>query len=128
MFQFPRCPSRHSGMLALGERVAPFGDPRITACIRLPAVYRRYATSFIGTTRRGIPHLLLLSSLAPPHPAVGHRRWFVEQQFGKVHAPHRRTGQRAGPSPLNRDDATRPARDPHRLGWIARAIGSLERR
>ena len=46
-----------------GDGVAPFGDRGITACSRLPHAYRSYATSFIGTQRRGIHPLLLVSSL-----------------------------------------------------------------
>ena len=34
--------------------VSPFGDPRLTACARLPEAFRRYATSFIGTDGLGI--------------------------------------------------------------------------
>jgi hypothetical protein len=45
------------------DRVAPFGDRGINACSRLPHAYRSYATSFIGTQRRGIHPLLILSSL-----------------------------------------------------------------
>jgi hypothetical protein len=44
------------------DGVAPFGDRRINACSRLPHAYRSYATSFIGTQRRGIHPLLILSS------------------------------------------------------------------
>ena len=29
-------------------RVAPFGNPRITACAQLPEVFRSFATSFVG--------------------------------------------------------------------------------
>ena len=45
------------------DGVAPFGDRGINACSRLPHAYRSYATSFIGTQRRGIHPLLILSSL-----------------------------------------------------------------
>ena len=44
------------------DGVAPFGDRRIKARSRLPHAYRSYATSFIGTQRRGIHPLLILSS------------------------------------------------------------------
>ena len=45
MFQFPRCASRPPMCSAAGDgtpsrRVAPFGDPRIKACVRLPEAYR----------------------------------------------------------------------------------------
>ena len=45
------------------DGVAPFGDRRINACSRLPHAYRSYATSFIGTQRRGIHPLLIVASL-----------------------------------------------------------------
>ena len=50
MFQFPRFPpgiaARCRGRAP--ARVAPFGDPRITGCQRLPEAFRRVAASFIG--------------------------------------------------------------------------------
>lgn len=46
-----------------GDGVAPFGDTRITACSRLPSSYRSVATSFVGTQRRGIHRLRIMSSL-----------------------------------------------------------------
>ena len=59
MFQFPRFPppglSIQPGVIRYDpDRVAPFGDPRITACPRLPEAFRRLATSFIGPRRQGI--------------------------------------------------------------------------
>ena len=64
MFQFPRCPpSQSDGHRHHDDGVAPFGDRGINACSRLPHAYRSYATSFIGTQRRGIHPLLILSSL-----------------------------------------------------------------
>ena len=45
MFQFPRC-APHPPMCSEegdgtpSRRVAPFGDPRIKACVRLPEAYR----------------------------------------------------------------------------------------
>lgn len=69
MFQFPRCPPitghRRSG------GVAPFGNRGITACSRLPHAFRRVATSFIGTPRRGIHHVLIMSSLTGRRTTVG---------------------------------------------------------
>jgi hypothetical protein len=63
MFQFPRCPPyRKIGSSCHHDGVAPFGDRGINACSRLPHAYRSYATSFIGTQRRGIHPLLILSS------------------------------------------------------------------
>jgi hypothetical protein len=59
MFHFPRCPplplcvqGAVSGHHPAG--VAPFGNPRITACPRLPEAFRRLATSFVGPRRLGI--------------------------------------------------------------------------
>jgi hypothetical protein len=64
MFQFPRCPpTQMRGSSCHHDGVAPFGDRGINACSRLPHAYRSYATSFIGTQRRGIHPLLILSSL-----------------------------------------------------------------
>ena len=64
MFQFPRCPPyQRYGHRHHDDGVAPFGDRGINACSRLPHAYRSYATSFIGTQRRGIHPLLILSSL-----------------------------------------------------------------
>ena len=55
---------RHEGRCQSNDwRVAPFGDRGIKACSRLPHAYRRQATSFIGTQRRGILHTLIMSSL-----------------------------------------------------------------
>ena len=63
MFQFPRCPPhQRCGHRHHDDGVAPFGDRGINACSRLPHAYRSYATSFIGTQRRGIHPLLILSS------------------------------------------------------------------
>jgi hypothetical protein len=64
MFQFPRCPPYQKVRSSCHhDGVAPFGDRGINACSRLPHAYRSYATSFIGTQRRGIHPLLILSSL-----------------------------------------------------------------
>jgi hypothetical protein len=42
MFQFPRLPPARVRVIAHdGDGVAPFGNPRITACSRLPGAYRR---------------------------------------------------------------------------------------
>ena len=42
MFQFPRLPPELLRVTAHdGRGVAPFGNPRITACSRLPGAYRR---------------------------------------------------------------------------------------
>ena len=64
MFQFPRFPPRQCRGHRRSDGVAPFGDRGLNACSRLPHAYRRNATSFIGTQRRGIHQLLIVSSLA----------------------------------------------------------------
>jgi hypothetical protein len=58
MFQFPRCPLRDRSQSArpCAGRVAPFGDPRIAGCQRLPGAFRRVAASFVGRQRQGIHH------------------------------------------------------------------------
>jgi hypothetical protein len=78
MFQVPRCPPLHQEAVTTRSGwVAPFGDRGINARSQLPHAYRSNATSFIGTQRRGIPRLLIVSSLET-HSAVkikpvGHR-------------------------------------------------------
>jgi hypothetical protein len=66
MFQFPGC--RLSRLFdspgdarVLPGRVAPFGDPRIKACLQLPEAYRSYTTSFIAYRRQGIHQKPLLA-------------------------------------------------------------------
>ena len=46
MFQFPECPPHRLWIqrwvtVHYDGRVTPFGDPRITACLRLPEAFRR---------------------------------------------------------------------------------------
>ena len=69
MFQFPRCPSACSrgcpGSPCAG-RVAPFGDPRITGCQRLPGAFRRVAASFLGRRRQGIHRAPIICTVSPP--------------------------------------------------------------
>jgi hypothetical protein len=69
MFQFPRCPLGACAPSArpCAGRVAPFGDPRITDCQRLPGAFRRVAASFLGRQRQGIHHapICAKSSAAP---------------------------------------------------------------
>ena len=62
MFQFPRCPPTSVGNRRSGW-VAPFGNRGIIGHTRLPHAYRSGVTSFIGTQRRGILHVLIVSSL-----------------------------------------------------------------
>ena len=61
-------PGHHAG------RVAPFGDPWITGCQRLPRAFRCVAASFIGRKRQGIHRAPINADLssAPsiPRPAV----------------------------------------------------------
>jgi hypothetical protein len=62
MFQFPRCPPEGCppGARPCAGRVAPFGDPRIAGCQRLPGAFRRVAASFLGRQRQGIHHAPIL--------------------------------------------------------------------
>jgi hypothetical protein len=72
MFQFPRCPLRDRSQSArpCAGRVAPFGDPRISGCQRLPGAFRRVAASFLGRQRQGIHHAPILRIPASIfHPA-----------------------------------------------------------
>jgi hypothetical protein len=60
MFQFPRCPHRHTPVSRRFRRwVAPFGDPWITRCQHVPRAFRGVAASFIGSRRLGIHHALI---------------------------------------------------------------------
>lgn len=56
----------HCGSPPKGGGVAPFGDRGIIGCARLPHAYRSGATSFVGTQRRGIHRVLIVSSLQVP--------------------------------------------------------------
>ena len=69
MFQFPRCPLRDRSQSArpCAGRVAPFGDPRIPGCQRLPGAFRRVAASFLGRQRQGIHHAPILRIPASVH-------------------------------------------------------------
>src|SRR5215208_4019446 len=66
MFQFPSfatpglCiqPGLHR---SYSMPVSRFGDPRINACLRLPAAYRSFATSFIASWCLGIHRVPLLA-------------------------------------------------------------------
>ena len=72
MFQFPRCPLRDRSQSArpCAGRVAPFGDPRIPGCQRLPGAFRRVAASFIGRQRQGIHHAPIMRMSCPTSPRV----------------------------------------------------------
>ena len=68
MFQFPRCPPAIAAVPGYHpRRVAPFGDPRITGCQRLPGAFRRVAASFIGRRRQGI-HRAPIFAVIPTLP------------------------------------------------------------
>ena len=71
MFQFPRFPPwcKHHGPASGTRGVAPFGDPRLTGCQRLPGVFRRVAASFLGRHRLGIHHALIFATAPSPVPA-----------------------------------------------------------
>ena len=119
-------PSAYRRSWPAGQGVAPFGDRRINARSRLPHAYRSYATSFIGTQRRGIHHLLIVSSLKEDlewtiySVADKKTHWQASRDACRTFdlplhlvrytasgtsflAPLHR-----GPSPLNRDDAVVP--------------------
>ena len=61
MFQFPRCPPGRPGARPVAGRVAPFGNPWITSCQRLPRAFRGVAASFFGRTRLGIHHAPIIA-------------------------------------------------------------------
>jgi hypothetical protein len=66
MFQFPRFPSGVRRMTGYHpRRVAPFGDPGIAGCQRLPRAFRRVATSFLGNQRQGIHRVPIISAYTP---------------------------------------------------------------
>jgi hypothetical protein len=67
MFQFPGCPPRFPAVTGSNPgRVAPFGDPRIADCQRLPGAFRRVAASFLGRQHLGI-HRAPSSAAPLPH-------------------------------------------------------------
>ena len=101
MFQFPRCPPTIVGNRRSGW-VAPFGNRGIIGHTRLPHAYRSGVTSFIGMQRRGIHHVLILSSLQEPLPtatvacrAAPPRSMFSTDSIGKV-----QTGRLSHDNPL----------------------------
>ena len=62
MFQLARCPPvDKTGATAERWRVAPLGNRGISAYTPLPHAYRSGVTSVVGTQRRGIHRLLILS-------------------------------------------------------------------
>jgi hypothetical protein len=117
MFQFPRCPLRDRSQSArpCAGRVAPFGDPRIAGCQRLPGAFRRVAASFLGRQRQGIHHAPIMrrpssGSRSPCSPMQRAPSRTGSRQQGRCRppdshpAPHRCSPHRAipagsGPSP-----------------------------
>jgi hypothetical protein len=96
MFQFPRFPpSSTLGPGPCARGVAPFGNPWISGCQRLPRALRRVAASFLGRLRLGILHALFSAeSLTPTHrirvsAAKRQRRTGTRQQGRSPLTPHR---------------------------------------
>jgi hypothetical protein len=118
MFQFPRCPPEGNppGARPCAGRVAPFGDPRIPGCQRLPGAFRRVAASFLGRQRQGIHHAPFLrrpaavSSLATIAVAVPRQGRTGARQQGRCRPPSTharlrtqpRTHARSRPNPARR--------------------------
>jgi len=66
MFQFPRCPPHNLCIQLWVPRhdsrwVSPFGYRRIKAWLAAPRRLSQPPTSFIGTVRQGIPHVLFVT-------------------------------------------------------------------
>jgi hypothetical protein len=43
------------------DRVSPFGNPRIKACLAAPRGFSQLATSFVAYSRQGIHRVLLVA-------------------------------------------------------------------
>jgi hypothetical protein len=76
MFHFPGFPPlrlcvQRSVTGHYASRVAPFGDPRIEACLAAPRGLSQPATSFIGSWRQGIHRMPLLPWLFYAHASYG---------------------------------------------------------
>ena len=97
MFQFPRCPLRDRSQSArpCAGRVAPFGDPRIAGCQRLPGAFRRVAASFLGRQRQGIHHAPIMR--IPASISIRGLSW-----------PRQQTGARQRDGPVCRSSAPLP--------------------
>jgi hypothetical protein len=104
MFQFPRCPLRGRPRSArpCAGRVAPFGDPRIAGCQRLPGAFRRVAASFLGRQRQGIHHAPFLRRPASIHSCLDRRR-------GKPRTEPARASRTLPPSRSSSDSGPEPA-------------------
>ncbi len=68
MFQFsafaPQMLCIHIWVLIItNERVAPFGNPRVKACLLLTEAYRRFAASFFASDCQGIHRVPLVAFL-----------------------------------------------------------------
>ncbi len=140
MVQFPGFPPQRVHLVEM--RVAPFGNRGITAYEQLPHAYRGYVTSFIGTPRRGIHRLLILSSRssqsrsaraggAKSCTSCGFRRDVITcHQMHLSRYNHQHKVLIRVPSPLNREAGGSTGR---RLWWslaecVATPANSLERR
>ena len=97
MFQFPRCPLRDRSQSArpCAGRVAPFGDPRIAGCQRLPGAFRRVAASFLGRQRQGIHHAPIMR--IPASSSIRGLSW-----------PRQQTGARQRDGPVCRSSSPLP--------------------
>src|SRR4051794_4749430 len=105
------------------DGVAPFGDRGINARSRLPHAYRSYATSFIGTQRRGIHPLLILSSQQEDMLWIVPRSLYQASPFATV-TPHPTPSALGKVQPQTRkvergamEERTRPF-IPHRCSFI----------
>ena len=77
MFHFPRFPPACAGDGAFRRRVAPFGYPRLDACLRLPVAFRSLPrpSSALGAKASTVcPFCLDLFSPLDAHCAYGLRR------------------------------------------------------
>jgi hypothetical protein len=66
MFHFPAFASRgplwdHAMIAHYHDRVSPFGNPRIKACLAAPRGFSQLATSFIAYSRQGIHRVPLVA-------------------------------------------------------------------
>src|SRR5829696_3632597 len=114
MFQFPRCPLRDRSQSArpCAGRVAPFGDPRISGCQRLPGAFRRVAASFLGRQRQGIHHAPILR--IPASSSLRGLSW-----------PRQQTGARQGDGPVCRRASPLPRLRRAPLGGMGGSIVSI---
>ncbi len=69
-FSSPGAPPDFPGARPSAGRVAPFGDPRIAGCQRLPGAFRRVATSFVGRQRQGIHRAPIFAAMPRRHRSI----------------------------------------------------------